>query len=111
MIPAFSHTGIPRHFTASTTSGTARRMSARTRASVSPRQSFRCWICASICSEGEDGSSCEAVVLVGMGGAAAFVEQASLYNNHSMKTGLFTNHSKCDEDAFPKFISFIHVVF
>jgi hypothetical protein len=36
MIPAFSHTGTPRHFTVSTTSGKACRMSARTRASAAP---------------------------------------------------------------------------
>src|SRR5690348_4636747 len=39
MMPACSHTGTPRHFHPSTTSGQASLISARTRASVSPRQS------------------------------------------------------------------------
>jgi hypothetical protein len=39
MIPLSSQTGTPRHFTSSTTSGSACLISARTRASVWPRQS------------------------------------------------------------------------
>src|SRR5262245_55367745 len=60
MMPACSHTGTPsiafegfRHFTASTTSGSAALMSARTRASVSPRQSPSAAMRASIRWEGE----------------------------------------------------------
>src|SRR5688572_1243927 len=59
MIPACSHTGTPNiafdgflHFTSSTTSGSACRISARIRASVSPRQSLSCLIRASINREG-----------------------------------------------------------
>src|SRR6476620_4896868 len=59
MIPACDHTGTPsiefdgfRHFTSSTTSGSACRMSRRTRASVSPRQSLRSGTRASIGREG-----------------------------------------------------------
>ena len=54
MIPACDQTGTPAgfdgflHFTSSTTSGSASWMSFRTRASVSPRQSFRSSILASI---------------------------------------------------------------
>src|SRR5574338_52454 len=39
MMPACSHTGTPRHFHSSMTSGTASWMSFRMRLSVSPRQS------------------------------------------------------------------------
>src|SRR5438874_526240 len=39
MMPSCSHTGTPRHFHSSTTSGTACLMMLRMRASVSPRQS------------------------------------------------------------------------
>src|ERR1700733_7730681 len=53
MMPACSHTGTPRHFHASTTSGSACLMSALTRASVSPRQSLSSLILASISAEGE----------------------------------------------------------
>src|SRR6266550_4004337 len=60
MMPACSHTGTPRiefdgffHFTSSTTSGSACLMRARTRASVSPRQSLSSLILASISREGE----------------------------------------------------------
>src|SRR5207237_2178548 len=53
MIPACSHTGTPLHFHSSTTSGSACLISVRTRAIVSPRQSFSSLILASISSEGE----------------------------------------------------------
>src|SRR5580700_4738041 len=53
MIPACSHTGTPRHFHASTTSGQASLMRLRTRASVPPRQSPSSLILASISREGE----------------------------------------------------------
>src|SRR5882757_5059107 len=53
MIPACDHTGTPRHFHSSTTSGSACLMSVRTRASVSPRQSPSSLILASISREGE----------------------------------------------------------
>src|SRR5581483_2248494 len=39
MIPASDQVGVPRHFHSSTTSGSASRISRRTRASSSPRQS------------------------------------------------------------------------
>src|SRR4051812_6042484 len=53
MIPACSHTGTPRHFHSSTTSGSACLTRLRTRASVSPRQSPSSSILASISWEGE----------------------------------------------------------
>src|SRR4051794_36655351 len=53
MIPACDHTGTPRHFHSSTTSGSACLTSARTRASVSPRQSFSSLILASISRDAE----------------------------------------------------------
>src|SRR5262249_44686081 len=60
MIPSCSHTGTPSiefegflHFTSSTTSGSACLMIARTRASVSPRQSPNAAIFASISRVGE----------------------------------------------------------
>src|SRR5258708_2149979 len=53
MIPACDHTGTPRHFHSSTTSGSACLMRSRTRASVSPRQSPSSLILASISREGE----------------------------------------------------------
>src|SRR4029079_19532880 len=53
MMPACSHTGTPRHFHSSTTSGSACLMRARTRASISPRQSPSSLILASISAEGE----------------------------------------------------------
>src|SRR5207244_6841264 len=56
MIPACDHTGTPLHFHSSTTSGTACLMSARTRASVSPRQSPSSLILASMCREAESPS-------------------------------------------------------
>src|SRR5438874_3758610 len=59
MIPACDHTGAPPgfdgflHFTSSTTSGSACLMSARTRSSVSLRQSLSSLILASISREGD----------------------------------------------------------
>src|SRR5262245_4676909 len=53
MIPACDHTGTPLHFHSSTTSGSARLMRIRTRASVSPRQSPSSLILASISREAE----------------------------------------------------------
>src|SRR5687767_1107701 len=56
MMPARDHTGTPRHFHSSTTSGTACLISARTRASVSPRQSPSSSILTSINREGASSS-------------------------------------------------------
>src|SRR5688572_8990156 len=53
MMPACDHTGTPRHFHSSTTSGSASLMSARTRASIAPRQSPSSLMRASIRREGE----------------------------------------------------------
>src|SRR5690348_12800342 len=53
MMPACDHTGTPRHFHSSTTSGSASLMRLRTRASVSPRQSVSSFSLASISREGE----------------------------------------------------------
>src|SRR5262247_2177457 len=53
IIPACDHTGTPRHFHSSTTSGSACLMRARIRASVSPRQSLSSLILASLSREGE----------------------------------------------------------
>src|SRR3954454_4762367 len=60
MIPACSHTGTPsiefdgfRHFTSSTTSGSACLISVRTRLSISPRQSPSFLILASISRDGD----------------------------------------------------------
>src|SRR5437762_4017222 len=59
IIPACDHTGTPpgfvglTHFNSSTTSGSACLMRARTRASVSPRQSLSSLVLASINREGE----------------------------------------------------------
>src|SRR5580704_2725623 len=53
IIPKCSHTGTPRHFHSSTTSGQASLMRARTRTSVSPRQSPNSLILPSISREGE----------------------------------------------------------
>src|SRR5246127_4771934 len=51
--PSCDHTGTPLHFHSSTTSGSACLMSARTRASVLPRQSSSSLILASISREGD----------------------------------------------------------
>src|SRR6185312_8615723 len=64
MMPWSDHTGTPRHFHSSTTSGAACLMSARMRASVSPRQSGRLSILASISADG-DGLSAGALVVMG----------------------------------------------
>src|SRR4051794_6435716 len=53
MIPSCSHTGTPRHFHSSTTSGSASFTSARSRRSVSPRQSSSSSILPSISWEGD----------------------------------------------------------
>src|SRR5271163_2097402 len=53
MIPACDHTGTPRHFHSSTTSGSACLMRLRTQASVSPRQSLSSLILESISRDGE----------------------------------------------------------
>src|SRR5690348_3700455 len=53
MMPACDQTGTPRHFHSSTTSGPACLMSARTRASVLPRQSSSSLMRASISREGD----------------------------------------------------------
>src|SRR5262245_39169824 len=52
-MPPCSHTGTPRHFHSSTTSGSACLMSARTRASISPRQSSSSLMRASISRAGD----------------------------------------------------------
>src|SRR3954447_8352923 len=53
MIPACSHTGVPLHFHSSTTSGSASLTRARSRLSISPRQSPSSSILASIKSDGD----------------------------------------------------------
>src|SRR6266436_4382491 len=53
IIPACDHTGTPLHFHSSTTSGSARLMSARTRESVLPLQSSSSLILASISRDGD----------------------------------------------------------
>src|SRR4051812_5650271 len=53
MIPACDHTGTPRHFHSSMTSGSAFLMRLRIRASISPRQSLSSLILESISREGE----------------------------------------------------------
>src|SRR5947209_7654629 len=55
MIPSCSHTGTPRHFHSSTTSGSACLTRVRSRESVSPRQSPSSLILASINSDGDPG--------------------------------------------------------
>src|ERR1700722_11832001 len=52
-MPSQYHTGTPRHFHSSTTSGTACLRSARSRESISPRQSPSSLILPSIMSEGD----------------------------------------------------------
>src|SRR4249920_696423 len=73
MIPACDHTGTPRHFHSSTTSGSACLMRLRTRASVSPRQSPSSLIRASICREGEFPFPSFAPLFRFFMGVAAFV--------------------------------------
>src|SRR5690242_19127817 len=53
MIPACSHTGTPRHFHSSTTSGSASLIRARIRPSIWPRQSPSSLIRPSISFEGD----------------------------------------------------------
>src|ERR1700722_6227399 len=53
IIPPSDHTGTPRHFHSSTTSGTASLMAARTGESVLPRQSSSSAILASISRDGD----------------------------------------------------------
>src|SRR3954468_3255913 len=53
MMPSCSHTGTPRHFHSSTTSGSASLISARIRASSLPRQSGSSLILASMCFDGD----------------------------------------------------------
>src|SRR3954463_8922685 len=53
MIPSCSHTGTPRHFHSSTTSGSASLITPRIRPSVSPRQSPSSLILPSIILDGE----------------------------------------------------------
>src|SRR5262245_5323240 len=53
MMPVCDHTGTPRHFHSSTTSGAACLMRRRMRASISPRQSPSSLILASINADGE----------------------------------------------------------
>src|ERR1700728_3851964 len=82
MMPECSHTGTPRHFHSSTTSGQASMMRLRTRASVSPRQSLSSLILASISREGESppfGSF--APVLLFFMVAVAFFVVASLFRD------------------------------
>src|SRR5215471_6841240 len=52
MMPSCDHTGTPRHFHSSTTSGSACLNRARSRPSISPRQSPSSLILASISCEG-----------------------------------------------------------
>src|SRR4051794_17282087 len=53
MIPSCSHTGTPRHFHSSTTSGSASFTKVRSRLSISPRQSGSSLILASISWDGD----------------------------------------------------------
>src|SRR5579862_1880631 len=79
MMPACSHTGTPRHFHSSTTSGQTSLMTPRTRASVSPRQSPSSLIRASISREGEAPSFAfvAALLLFVMTGVAFFTGVAA----------------------------------
>src|SRR5690349_8083945 len=52
-MPSCSHTGTPRHFHSSTTSGSASFINVRTRLSISPRQSPRSTILWSINCDGD----------------------------------------------------------
>src|SRR5882762_8534493 len=63
MIPSCSHTGTPRHFHSSTTSGSASFTRARSRRSISPRQSPSSSILASISWDG-DLVFCDALLLM-----------------------------------------------
>src|SRR5436853_1477957 len=65
IIPAWDHTGTPRHFHSSTTSGSACLMRLRTRASVSPRQSPSSLILPSISCDG-DGSLADTLLLIAL---------------------------------------------
>src|SRR5262249_12272550 len=75
MMPSCDHTGTPRHFHSSTTSGSACLMSARTRASIAPRQSPSSLIRASISRAGELPAfpSCAPPVVFAMMGGAFLV--------------------------------------
>src|SRR5262245_49782637 len=53
MIPLCDQTGVPLHFHSSTTSGSASLIRARSRESISPLQSPRCSILASISADGD----------------------------------------------------------
>src|SRR5688572_22918312 len=77
MMPACDHTGTPRHFHSSTTSGSACLMTARTRASVSPRQSLSSLILASIIREGESPPIASFVPLFFAVGVAFFMDGLS----------------------------------
>src|SRR4051812_39623090 len=72
-MPACDHTGTPRHFHSSTTSGSAWRMIVRIRASISPRQSASSLILASISREGESPASFAPLLLVVVLVAAFFM--------------------------------------
>src|SRR5688572_10896486 len=79
MMPACDHTGTPRHFHSSTTSGSACLMTARTRASVSPLQSLSSLILASISREGESApvASFAPLVVFFAAGVAFFMDGLS----------------------------------
>src|SRR4051812_45831202 len=77
MIPACSHTGTPRHFHVSTTSGSASFTSARSRPSRSPRQSPSSAILASMRRDGDALGLLGLLVLVALA-AARFVGALAL---------------------------------
>src|SRR5690242_20686122 len=84
MMPACSHTGTPsieldgfRHFTSSTTSGSACLIRLLTRASVSPRQPASSFILASISWEGEASSFSSAEVV-----SLSFIAQCFMHGAH-----------------------------
>src|SRR5688572_30198831 len=71
IIPACDHTGTPRHFHSSTTSGSTCLMSVPTRERVSPRQSPSSAILASISRDGASSSpSVESLLLLAMAAVA-----------------------------------------
>src|SRR6185369_6384010 len=90
MIPAWDHTGTPRmpfegflHFTSSTISGSASLMSARTRASISSRQSPKSLAFASIRCEGRSSPvACFGLLFVLVMGAALFTLVADPRDSH-----------------------------
>src|SRR5262245_19882435 len=99
MMPPCSHTGTPSmefegflHFTSSTTSGSACLISARTRASVSPRQSPSFLIRASISREGESPAST-------FGTPLFFMPVVAFFNVGSAVSGRELKRISCNRDV------------